>query len=347
MVSRSNNLCEICFTNPTNSYVSCDHSFCSSCLEFYLYSKIIDAEVFDLNCPRCNNSLTIEEIKSLTNEELFGRYQRFLSVKELLKNPYARLCPQPDCKGFDIASASKRKLICKMCAYRYCYGCSNGWHNGKCKFSTDSKFSSWAKKQNAKLCPRCRSYVLRNGGCSHMICSKCGSSWCWICGYEFGKKHTERSCLIGRQINDCYWSSILVFLFFPISYFFMFFILVRYQIEVEGVPFQCCLKYRFVNKLISFVLSPIMSFIVFPLFMAFVFLNFIANKTCFGDLENRFSRYFFFMFIAFLFIFVYPASFAIYIGLGILLSVFLPVLGLVLLILKIVTISKNFVSKDD
>ena len=121
-MERSVDICEICFTNLANTTLSCQHIFCSSCLKMYLLTKITDGEVFDLNCPKCTNSLNHEEIQSFTTEELFNKYQKFLSVKELLKNPYARLCPQPDCKGFDIASASNKKLTCRKCSSKYCYG---------------------------------------------------------------------------------------------------------------------------------------------------------------------------------------------------------------------------------
>ena len=343
----SNDLCEICFTNPVNTTLSCKHIFCSSCLKMYLFTKINDGEVFDLNCPRCNASLKNEEIKLLTSDELFHKYEMFLSVKELLKNPYTRLCPQPDCKGFDNASPSKKKLTCRMCAYKYCYGCSNPWHNGKCKISIDSKFSSWAKKEKVKLCPRCRSYVFRNGGCSHMTCSKCSTYWCWICGSELDGKHSQISCLIGKKISDCYWTSILIFLLFPISFFFLFFFGVWYMIEINDVPCQCFVRYKFFVRSLAFILSPVMSLILLPLLMAVFFLRYLLKETCCRDLKYVIGKSCLLVFSIILFILVYPTSFAIYVALGIVFSVFLPVLGFFLLLFKIVNIFKNLLSKDD
>ena len=334
-------ICEICVTNCANKSLSCDHSFCISCLETYLSTKITDGEVFDLNCPRCNISLTNEEIKSLTTKLLFNKYKNFLSIKELLKNPYSRLCPQPDCKGFDIASPSKKNLACRMCAFKYCYGCSNPWHNGKCKISIDSKFLSWAKSQRVKVCPRCRSYVFRNGGCSHMTCTKCDSNWCWICGDEFDGNHTKRSCLIGKKISDCHWSSILIFLFFPISYLYMLFFVVWYQTEINDMPFECCINYKFLNRLLAFIVSPFMGFFVLPLIISVLFLNYFIYETCFEDLQNCICTFFLLLLVPVLFFIVYPTSFVVYVVLGIVLSVFLPIFGLVLLILKIGKILKN------
>ena len=174
-----------------------------------------------------------------------------------------------------------------------------------------------------------------------MACSKCDSRWCWICEGELDEKHTKRSCLIGKNIRNSYWSAILFFLFFPVSYFFMIFFVVWYKIETNEMEIQCCLKNKFLNKLLAFIVSPIMSFIVFPLIATVFCLKYLLSVSCLEEIGSLPLQILLLLFVFSLFFIVFPASIAIYVGLGIVLSIILPVLGLVLLILKVGQNLKN------
>ena len=34
----------------------------------------------------------------------------------------------------------------------------------------------------AHKCPSCQAPIEKNMGCNHMSCSRCGYTWCWVCG---------------------------------------------------------------------------------------------------------------------------------------------------------------------
>jgi hypothetical protein len=334
-VNNRNSNCEICYQNQLDTVLSCNHSFCNSCIKSFVLIKILEGDVLDLRCPNCYIPMTSDDIRSLVPEETFKKFQNFISVKELLKDKNVRLCPQPDCRGFDVSSSSNRSLTCRLCRYQYCFDCCEPWHKGRCPKPKDLKFQSWGKSQNMKLCPRCRCFVLRNGGCNHMTCSKCATPWCWICGQELSG-HTTFNCLFGPKMFDLYWRTIFFCLFFPVTFFYLFFFLVWYFIEVNDVPFKCCTRFKGLNLGIAFLVSPFMGFFCFPVVFCVVLVRALFRNTCLGQLKYVFGRCCSKGLAFGCFWIWYPACFAIFLGFGAALSVFLPVLALFLFVFKIV-----------
>lgn len=286
-------LCEICEINPVDTTLTCEHYFCSLCLKLYLLKKIRDGEVSDLNCPKCNMSLKNEEIKSLSSEESYLRYQELLIINEGLKTHALKRYYEPNHNFFD--------LFYPLCnSYQI----------------TASLSKSYRKK-----------YTLSDGSLRKIF-------WCRICECELNENHSFFNCLIGKKLNNCYWSSIFILLFFPISYFFLYYFAIWYMIESFEIPCRCCCKFKILNKLIAFVLSPIMGLLFFPLIMDGLLFQYLAsfiyrNATCHLSLA------------VFLFFIVYPILIGIYIYLGIIFSIGFPFLGLFLLILKVVNILRS------
>ena len=168
---------------------------------------------------------------------------------------------------------------------------------------------------------------------------------CRICENRVDDKHSFVTCLVGRKISDCYWSAIFVFLFFPISYFYLFYFAIWYKIESNDAPYQCCAKHKFLNKLLAFFVSPVIGYIFWPFYMTVVFMRNLIKKSfgC-GFLIGKCCYVCSIIFISLI---VYPTCVSLYLALGFFGSVFLPVLGLFLLIFKLVNIFKNFHSKCD
>jgi len=61
------------------------------------------------------------------------------------------------------------------------------------------------KEQNCRKCPECKTFINRDGGCSHMVCRLCKYQFCWIClgKYQPGKYTMDNNgtcpCGSGQQ----------------------------------------------------------------------------------------------------------------------------------------------------
>lgn len=92
---------------------------------------------------------------------------------------------------------------CPSCLIRVCPVCfAEGGHDG---FSCDqykqqqldllaeeaAEVETWIKKFGGRKCPNCQMGLLKDGGCAHVRCSRCGIHICWTCGKTFGEVEKE------------------------------------------------------------------------------------------------------------------------------------------------------------
>jgi len=58
------------------------------------------------------------------------------------------------------------------------------------------------------MCPQCKFYIEKNGGCKHMTCQKCNHQFCWVCRSKWGS-HNARSrkvlCAVHEINNKKFW----------------------------------------------------------------------------------------------------------------------------------------------
>lgn len=104
-----------------------------------------------------------------------------------------------------------RKFTCEDCRQEFCVLCKRPWSRGRYKHDQLScdryikKFKEWRAEQVALekrtmqhlaryssgdkkkyvTCRNCNSTIEKNGGCTHMTCSKCRFEFCWKCGKRF------------------------------------------------------------------------------------------------------------------------------------------------------------------
>ena len=53
-------------------------------------------------------------------------------------------------------------------------------------------------KGSVTNCPKCGLIIEKEeGGCNHMICSKCNYQFCWICGSKYNVDHFDASNVFG------------------------------------------------------------------------------------------------------------------------------------------------------
>jgi len=43
-------------------------------------------------------------------------------------------------------------------------------------------------------CPYCQLTGIKDDGCTHMVCERCGRTWCYLCGMK------ENECLVGDDV---------------------------------------------------------------------------------------------------------------------------------------------------
>ncbi|XP_023232981.1 ATP-dependent RNA helicase DEAH12, chloroplastic-like [Centruroides sculpturatus] len=170
----------------------CGHQYCSDCIKSLILQRIIP-----LMCckEKCGKELVIDDIQNIlgNNEEEMRKLLDF-SLREYVKqnNNKIRFCPEADCKMiYNIPSINQNTVwTCPLCYITICSLCGCKVHPGmSCKMAeemqkdSDYSLKVWMKQdpQNRKTCTACRSPIQKDGGCNHILCSKCGSHMCWLC----------------------------------------------------------------------------------------------------------------------------------------------------------------------
>ena len=94
---------------------------------------------------------------------------------------------------------------CSRCNYEICMRCGLPYHRQKnCKAQLDvamkEYFQNMGIREKVTNCPQCGLIVEKEeGGCNHMICSKCNYQFCWICGMKYTVDHFRPSNVFGCQ----------------------------------------------------------------------------------------------------------------------------------------------------
>ncbi|KAL2179117.1 RWD domain-containing protein [Thermothelomyces heterothallicus CBS 202.75] len=83
----------------------------------------------------------------------------------------------------------ERLAICEECSFAFCARCLQSWH-GELNFCPGSREERLAAAELASLeyirlhttpCPKCGVPAQKIQGCNHMLCSRCGTHFCYLC----------------------------------------------------------------------------------------------------------------------------------------------------------------------
>ncbi|XP_076084186.1 uncharacterized protein LOC143054973 [Mytilus galloprovincialis] len=221
--------CEICLSEDidTRKRLCCSVPVCENCLQEYVKNEVEQRNV-RLQCINCDSYVHRDEILALLPTELKDKFYRFLIEEN--KDPNVKTCPRccllqnkseilptlsPETlKKKKKNSAAGLKVICSRCALTWCYDCHAPWHEDvKCKeFKKGDKLvKNWAKElsygqKNAVRCPKCKVFIQKKSGCSHMTCRNCNTSFCYRCGDRYIQmkligKHSDRFSPFGCKYN--------------------------------------------------------------------------------------------------------------------------------------------------
>ena len=227
--SKIKGTCEICLEVDvdTRERLCCKVPVCESCLKEYLKNEVKQRNV-RIHCINCDSYVHRDEILALLPTELKEKYYQFLLEEN--KDPNIKTCPRccmlqnkkdilPNSHSASPKKKKKKlspglKVICSKCGLTWCFDCHAPWHeNIKCKEfrKGDKLVKNWAKEfsygqQNAVKCPKCKIFIQKRSGCSHMTCRNCSTNFCYRCGHRYIQmkligKHSDRFSPFGCKYN--------------------------------------------------------------------------------------------------------------------------------------------------
>eukprot|EP01084_Bolivina_argentea_P175334 303661_1 len=196
---RTTYFCNICFTHyPTADGFklrNCQHTFCVECIKGFFTNKINNGSIY-LKCfhpvaesdqKPCQCDIDEHDIHQLVDRTTWEKYEKF---KSNLENTLSRQCPY--CDNTQIGDKSTSKITCDnaACGKEYCLSHSNAhpmdedcesYENRTRKENKLNEMALQEMGDGVKPCPQCEFRIMKNGGCNHMKCVKCGCSFCWLC----------------------------------------------------------------------------------------------------------------------------------------------------------------------
>lgn len=90
---------------------------------------------------------------------------------------------------------AERLAICEDCTFAFCQVCKASWHGEFFVCFPRSQFELTAEEQasedymklHTQPCPTCDARAQKTHGCNHMICFKCDTHFCYLCGAYLDK----------------------------------------------------------------------------------------------------------------------------------------------------------------
>jgi len=186
--------CHICYTHIKTIVSPCECSICPSCWSQMILTKVQETNSVHetITCPRetCKKQLSITSLSSKLPRHARDEIDQANLKVYLSKASDIRQCPSKKCNYagvIDTKTSCSEKLRCKACG--------TTWRD-KVHYTSFEKiqyslsqvikqknevFSELWKKMRTKKCPSCKVSIDKNGGCDHMVCSKCNYQFCWAC----------------------------------------------------------------------------------------------------------------------------------------------------------------------
>ncbi|PVF95643.1 hypothetical protein CPB86DRAFT_787878 [Serendipita vermifera] len=169
----------------------------------YCTSEVIRGQ-FDLklstviSCPEkpCPGSLEWKDMKTFAPSDVFARYDYLVISQAVEKMPDFRWCANQKCANgyLHIGGKERPMMTCPDCQTVMCFNHSVRWHNGQSCDQFQKVLEQRADvasevfvERTTKQCPSCTASISKDGGCDHMICSRCNHEFCWLCLVDWEK----------------------------------------------------------------------------------------------------------------------------------------------------------------
>lgn len=191
-------------SKPLTSDCSHESGGCKKCTTHWLVANI-NAGYEYLDCMECGIELQHHEVRRALSEADLEAFDQRLLKKLLADSPDFQWCLSIRCSSGQF-HCGHPLFECDVCKYRSCISCGIPWHEGlTCEAFQEGKSQTQEYRDNQKMldettkpCPKCKAPLQKNGpGCDQLICARCGTGMCWICGNEMSRhSHEHKSeCL--------------------------------------------------------------------------------------------------------------------------------------------------------
>ncbi|KAJ3538049.1 hypothetical protein NM688_g6575 [Phlebia brevispora] len=202
--------CPVCFCDVADAIsMPCGHAYCKLCLQHYLRSPpstnfegakcIALLEEGDTGqcCMRAIPLATLQDLLTPGEEDALLQASFFSYVHSRPEEFY--YCPTADCQTVYRGGPDGTVLRCPTCFVRICAACHVEFHEGlDCAMYRDNiagghdAYNRWREENSVKACPKCKTDIMKDGGCNHMTCSRCGAHICWVCMRVFSDTDSSR-----------------------------------------------------------------------------------------------------------------------------------------------------------
>ena len=207
--------CQCCFDDeiPINRAVPCDgkhvHFYCNSCVKNQAASRIGQMQ-YELNCMfsgslPCTAPLSRSDLRQVLDRKTIAKLEEMQQNAEIGEADIEGLeeCPFCDFKAVCVSADIDREFICgnEDCAKTSCRLCHEVTHIPK---SCEEAKRARDRDRGATLrhnveeamsdallrkCPnpKCRIAIIKEYGCNKMVCEKCRTILCYVCGKDITK----------------------------------------------------------------------------------------------------------------------------------------------------------------
>ncbi|KAL4482509.1 hypothetical protein ABPG72_001485 [Tetrahymena utriculariae] len=196
--------CEGCkspLKNKNKYSFGCEHSLCKKCFEEYMQSALNqNQDIFSQTCPRsgCKEFIGLKEFleffKLIDDQEYL---ENTLIQDYIQKKPIFKKCDLFNCQNyFQIDQINNKSLYNLRCDCQQQFSCNSCGEQAHLPLTCEQKFiwdclnqncdyqimqNTQYLNENAKACPNCELLIEKDGGCDHIICINCKTSFCWDC----------------------------------------------------------------------------------------------------------------------------------------------------------------------
>eukprot|EP00105_Crassostrea_gigas_P004813 XP_011418157.1 PREDICTED: uncharacterized protein LOC105321541 [Crassostrea gigas] len=217
-------VCFICFEtmNENRSGIaleSCGHWFCRDCWREHLLNK----DFSKLLCPEfnCDKEVDFSTVLQILNISEVRKY--LIRRRESLVQMQRKYCPNEKCGRVisTLLATTHTNAACE-CGIKFCSHCFKFPH-WPAPCDTSQQYWGLLKKKGiditlndsdystpdpdilvqGKVCPKCKRFIEKDGGCYRMLCV-CGTSFCWGCQGIFGVNHFDSDHCHQYKHGDLY-----------------------------------------------------------------------------------------------------------------------------------------------
>jgi hypothetical protein len=177
---------------------SCAHSLHRPCLRDNVNARLRSGESsFTCFESGCGLPILDSDLSALLDDEAGREMMKRLVRRRIERSdPSVRFCPGVGCER-EVRGGSEAapELTCASCGKQFCFLHTTAHAPGRVacaayaqleRESPEYAASLAAISKNSRKCPNgaCGTLVERAGGCNSIVCSRCGTTFCWLCGIE-------------------------------------------------------------------------------------------------------------------------------------------------------------------